>query len=156
MPTTPTTEISDPNKQNPTPIKARIQGTVDFLESQGIKHKKEEVFQFNGVSHATGYRLLKSDNLRTPKIAVNMEETRGRKFIITPDQIREMDQILQTTGHEGRALTWKQLGLEANVEAFYKTIKNTMGSLQYHKCIACQRGWQSPASKKNRVEYLLN
>ena len=28
-----------------------------------------------------------------------------------------------------------------------------MGLLNYHKCIACQRGWQSPVSIKNRVEY---
>ena len=28
-----------------------------------------------------------------------------------------------------------------------------MGTLNYHKCLACQRGWQLPASKKNRVQY---
>ncbi len=28
-----------------------------------------------------------------------------------------------------------------------------MGTLKYHKCLACQRGWQSPTSKKNRVQY---
>ena len=50
-------------------------------------------------------------------------------------------------------MTWLQLGFEAQVDASEATIKRVMGSLDYHKCLACQRGWQSPSSKKNRVEY---
>ena len=74
-------------REHPTPTKARIQGTIKFLESQGIKGKKEEVFQFNGVSHRTGYRLLNSDSSRTHHyiaVAKDKGEPRGRKKKITP------------------------------------------------------------------------
>ena len=46
-----------------------------------------------------------------------------------------------------------QLGFKAQVEASEATIQRAMGILQYHKCFACQRGWQSPSSKKNRVQF---
>lgn len=65
-----------------------------------------------------------------------------------------MEQILQHEGLEGRAFTWEQLGMEAGVEASGWTIKMVMGSLEYHKFLACQRSWQSPRSAAaNRVEY---
>ena len=85
MPITPTTEISDPHQQNPTPVKARIQGTFDFLESQGIKGKKEEVFRFNNISHITGYRILNSINLRISRNVVNKVERRDDKYKIILD-----------------------------------------------------------------------
>ena len=66
-----------------------------------------------------------------------------------------METILENEGLEGRGLMWEQLGIEAGIEASKLTIKNTMGSLDYHKGLACQRGWQSPRSCANRVEYAL-
>lgn len=41
--------------------------TIDFLKSEGITGKNEAVFRANGVSHATGYRILRSKNPRTLK-----------------------------------------------------------------------------------------
>ena len=62
-----------------------------------------------------------------------------------------MENILENEGLEGRSLTWIQLGFEAQVEASEAIIRRAMGTLDYHKCVACQRVWQSPASKKNQV-----
>lgn len=39
-PTTPTTEVTLAECQKPTPVKARIQGAIDFVESKGIKKEK--------------------------------------------------------------------------------------------------------------------
>ena len=64
-----------------------------------------------------------------------------------------MEKILENEGLDGRSLTWMQLGFEAQIEASEATIGKAMGTLEYHKCLACQRGWQSPTSKKNRVQY---
>ena len=63
--------------QKPTPVKARIQGAIDFLESEGIKGKKNAVFQVNDVSRRTGYRILQSSNLQTLKNDFTYKETRG-------------------------------------------------------------------------------
>ena len=153
-PTTPTTEVTwDQLWQKPTPVKARIQGAIDFLKSEGITGKNEAVFQANGVSHATGYRILRSSKPRTLKNDPTREETRRGHNNITPERICEMEKILENEGLEGRSLTWMQLGFEAQVEASEATIRRAMGTLQYHKCLACRRGWQSPSSKKNRVQF---
>lgn len=81
--------------------KARIRGAVDFLEKKGIKDPK--------VSHATGYRIFKSSNPLTLKNDPTRKETRGRKKVIIPEQIKEMGIKLENEGLEGRGLTWEQL-----------------------------------------------
>ena len=107
-----TTEVTWEQCQKPTPVKARIQGAIDFLKSEGITSKNEAVFRANGVSHATGYRILRSKNPRTLKNDPIRKETRHRPNKITPEQIREMEKILEKEGLEGRSLTWMQLGFD--------------------------------------------
>ncbi len=97
-PTTPITEVTWDQCQKPAPVKARIQGAIDFLKSEGIKGKNEAVFLTNGVSHATGYRILRSSNPRTLKNDPTREETcRGHN--------REMEKILENERLEGCSLT---------------------------------------------------
>ena len=55
-PTTPTNEVTLAQYQKPTPVKARIKGAIDFLESEGIKGRKSAVFRAKGVSRRN--RLL--------------------------------------------------------------------------------------------------
>ena len=42
--TTPTTEVTWEQCQKPTPVKARIQGAIDFLNSEGITGQKRGCF----------------------------------------------------------------------------------------------------------------
>lgn len=37
--------------QKTTPVKARIQDTVDFLKSEGIKAKREAIFHYNWITY---------------------------------------------------------------------------------------------------------
>ena len=64
-----------------------------------------------------------------------------------------MEHILENEGVNGRALTWEQLGMEAGVEASGRTIQRMMGTMDYHKCIACQRGLVSERTAANRLAY---
>ncbi|KAF2415687.1 hypothetical protein EJ08DRAFT_600893, partial [Tothia fuscella] len=53
-------------------------------------------------------------------------------------------------------LTWGQVAKEAGygleiVSA--KTVKKELGSLDYHKCIACIKGWTAPANKDKRCNF---
>lgn len=146
---TPTTNDVPEFCQKTTPVKARIQGTVDFLKSEGIKAKREAIFRYNGVSRATGFRIIRSSNPRTLKNDPTRKETRGRKTLISPREIHEMERILENEGLEGRALKWKQRGFEVGLDVFEATIRRTMGTMDYHKCLACQRGWQSPKRAAN-------
>ncbi len=43
--------------------------------------------------------------------------------------------------------------MEVRVEACGRTIKNVMGTLDYHKCIACRKGWVKPEAATQRLEY---
>ncbi len=64
-----------------------------------------------------------------------------------------MEEIIDREGIQGHALTWAQLGLEANVKASGDTIKRMMGTLDYRKCIACKKGWVKPEVAERRLEY---
>ena len=83
------------------------------------------------------------------------EETRGRKSLISDKDIREMERVLESEGFEARALTWEQLGFEVGLECSGDTIKRAMGTMNYHKCIACMKGWVSPRTATKRVEYAV-
>lgn len=45
---------------------------------------------------------------------------------ITPEQIRQMEKILENEGLEGRSLTWMYVGFEAQAEASEATIRRAM------------------------------
>lgn len=87
-----------------TPIKARIQDAINFLDKKGIKGLNEDVFWSNSVCHATGYKILKSSNSRTLKNNPTRKKIRGWKKVITADQIREIEKILQNKGLEDHTL----------------------------------------------------
>ncbi|KAK0655334.1 hypothetical protein B0T16DRAFT_396719, partial [Cercophora newfieldiana] len=63
-----------------------------------------------------------------------------------------MEEILWTYGFQARRLGWKALGNEAGVKASARTIERAMGTLQYRKCIACEKGWVSPSNAEQRVK----
>lgn len=152
-----TSPILEPHQsahEYPTPTKAKIQGAIEFCDKMGIKYHTKDVFRVFGVSRPSGYRLLHQNNSnRRHHNNAHKEETRGREQIVTKDQIKEMEQVLEHEGLAGRALTWEQLGLEAGVEACGWTIQRTMGTLIYYKCVACQRVWVSKKLAERRQEY---
>lgn len=81
------------------------------------------------------------------------EEKRGKDTKVSPKDVRQMELILQEDGFCTRALTWKQLGYEAGLDVSWRTIQRHMGTIDYHKCIACRKGWCNEQTKKRRVEY---
>lgn len=81
------------------------------------------------------------------------EETRGRKSVVSPEKIRDMERILETEGIEAQAYTWEQLGYEVGLECSGRTIRTAMGTMEYHKCIACRRCWVNEKTRKDRFEY---
>ncbi len=89
--------------------------------------------------HTTSYRILKSSNPRTLRNDPTRKGTQGAKNIITPEQIREKEKILENEDLEGLSLILAKLGFEAQVETSKATIRWAMGILDYDKCLACQR-----------------
>lgn len=58
-------------------------------ESQGIHAAKEKVFEIFGVPRSSGYRLLHSESRRRRHNNPTKLGSRGRKKIITSEQIRD-------------------------------------------------------------------
>ena len=132
----------------PTPVEARLLGAYSFLEDHHIPYFKSELFAHFGVCKNRGWAIL-HNGLDRRYLAI---ETRGRKPIITPADLQKMEEILWKYGFAARRLTWKALANEAKVEASSRTIERAMGTLQYRKCIACEKGWVSPSNAVRRVK----
>ena len=137
----------------PTPMKAKVQGAVELAKKHGFDFQKEDIFKDYGVSCSSGYEIIKSQSSRRRHHNPSLSETRGCKSVITPSQTKEMKSIIETKGFEVRALTWKQLGLEAGVETSGRTIQRVMETLDYHKCVACQKGLVSEKTAKNQITF---
>ena len=150
---TPIFDSRERQKHYTTPVKAKVQGAVEFCERMGISYYKEEVFRTFDVSREQGYACLRNDSARRLEKNSDAEETRGRKSLITPKQIREMERILETEGIEGRGLTWSQLGYEIGLDCNGRTIQRAMGTMDYHKCLSCRRGWVNNKTAAHRVEW---
>ena len=64
-----------------TPKKARVKGTIAYLEANNIPHFKERVFRFHRVSYNRGWQILKEDDTvtdnRIPQIFKDCLELEG-------------------------------------------------------------------------------
>ena len=133
---------------HPTPKKAQIIGTVGFLHDHKIPFYKADIFRHFGISSRRGWQILHDGRERR-----HLEtETRGRKKLLTPADLLAMESIIWQYGFEARALSWQGLALEAGISGISsRTIERAMGTLNYRKCIACEKGFVSPSSAKRRV-----
>ena len=73
--------------------------------------------------------------------------------MIGPKKIWKMEQILETEGIEARAYTWEQLEFEVGLECSGRTAQRAMGTMDYHKCIACTRGWVNEKTARDRMNW---
>ncbi len=76
--------------------------------------------------------------------------------MISLKKIREMEHILEMEGIEAGACTWDQLGFEVGLECSGRTVKRAIGTMEYHKCIACRRGWVNEKTAKDRLSWATN
>ena len=142
-------------KHYETPTKSKVRGAIDYLEAKGIPHFKEDVFRHFGVSHRQGWAIISKGSVdRRHHNAEGVEERRGRPPLISQEQIKEMDRILQEAGFEARTMSWAELAYEVGIEGVAPdTIKRAMGTMDYSKCIACRKGWYSKKAAQNRVDF---
>jgi len=132
----------------PTPVRCRLLGTTAFLKGHKIPFVHADLFQELHIRKTQAWKILHDDKERRhPAI-----ETRGRKPIITPADLQRMEEILWQYGFKARQLSWQALANEAGIKACPQTVKTAMGTLQYRKCIACEKGCVSPSNAKRRIE----
>lgn len=137
----------EPCTEWPTPVRKKVctyryncSMTYDaIVENTGVPHKT-----VRSICDATSSRR----GANNPKI----EDKRGKKSLVSPKEVREMEKILEEDGFNARALTWEQLGQEAGLDVSGRTIQRHMGTMEYHKCLACRKGWCNERIKAKRVE----
>jgi hypothetical protein len=131
----------------PTPVKAHLLGTKGFLDDHHIPYFKADLFRQFHIKPRQGWEILRKGlDRRHPEV-----ESRGRKPIISPEDLQKMEEILWTYGFKARRLSWQTLGNEAGIKASARTIERAMGTLHYRKCIACEKGWVSPSNAQRRM-----
>lgn len=60
---------------------------------------------------------------------------------------------METEGIEARSYTWEQLGFEVRLECSVRTGQRAMGTMDYHKFIACRPGWVNQKTGKDRMDW---
>jgi hypothetical protein len=135
-----------PQRHDRTPTRVRVQNACDLIDSGLASSFKSRIFRAYNVSHSNpDPRRLHNSTVR--------RETRGVKKIINERDIRAMEIFLKKEGFEARKLNWAQLGEACGVKAHGRTIKRAMGSMGYHKCISCAKGWVTPTTAEARVTW---
>jgi hypothetical protein len=64
-----------------------------------------------------------------------------------------MERMIEDSNIKGRSMSWDTLAYESGLDVSTRTIRRAMGTLDYHKCIACRKGWVNQETAKRRVEY---
>jgi hypothetical protein len=141
------------HKEYPTPRKAMVQGTIAYLKAKKIDFYKEDVFRFFEVGHTSGHNMLRPETSPRRFDTVHEHNPSHQCRIITLQKLREMEEILENEGIAARGLTWEQLGTEVGLNVCGRTIKRALGTMEYHKCIACKKGWVNHGTAELRVEH---
>ena len=80
-----------------TPTKAAVQGTVAYMRSRGLEVHESDVFDFNGISRRSGWRMLEifenGELKHGPRRIENDPERigmRGRPRVITSEYLEKI------------------------------------------------------------------
>ena len=128
-------------KEHSTPSRSNVLFGAHIIDKFKLKLTKRALFREAGVTKSTAYNIIKTGDPRTLRNSDERVNKRSRPKLISLDQLRQMDHILQTEDIEGRSLTYDQLGnmVTPLIQANARTIKEALaGTMQYSKCLACQ------------------
>ena len=139
-----------------TPKRARVLAAIDVNRNAIIPRSKTALFAQLGVSKATGYRILRSNEPRTFHNA-NSFESRGQKPKISDKQAQDMIDYAETAGFEARAQNYHQLAASVDINTTNictSTIKNALPH-QYRKHPAALRKYVPPKLQNQRYKWAL-
>ena len=131
-----------PNREWHTPQTARIK---TLKEDSGLTYR--QIAQIISIPKSTIWERYQAASAnqtsRRAGYHPNREQKRGRKPLISQSDIYNMERILESDRIETRAMTWEHLAYESGLDVSGHTVQRIMGTLDYHKYIACQKGWVS-------------
>ena len=116
--------------------------TRKAIRSDRFNHSMtfQSIHETRAVPEPTIRHIYKAPSSRRSVYNPKITEKRGKKSKVTPKDVRQIERILEEDGFCARALTWAQLGYEAGLDVSESCIRRHMGTMDYHKCIACRKG----------------
>ncbi len=140
-PVTPQILLRKPRQHDTTPTIAAVLAAVDFCQKSNTPYYKENFFRTINVNRRQRYEWLRRGVTRRMHNDPEQEETRECKLIISAEKIWDMEVVLETEGIEALRFTWKQLSNEVGLDCSGRTVQRAMGTMNYHKYIACLKSW---------------
>jgi len=141
-----------------TPKRARIRGTIDYLEANGIHHFKSRVFRFHGASVRSGWRAIAKDDADYDADRTyhsTCVEARGRKKKLSNEDLAVIERFIESEGFDARTIQWGALLAAAglDIDVCGETVRRAMKTLDFRFCLACEKKWISLRAKERREEY---
>jgi hypothetical protein len=163
--------------QYETPQKSDVQSIVCWEDSKPQEERatRQEIFDHCEVSRTRGFEMIKGMYKKTGDVDTldlqgtsarrhhndpTVKENRGRKAMISEEDIKRLEKIIWENGFEGRTLTWNMLAEEAGIPGEKpgeflsgKTIQRHLGQYGWRHCVACRKSFLSKELKKKRVKW---
>ena len=164
----PTSNSMAPHHDTPTRVK--LLDRRARYDAEGVRKSSRELFQELRIPERSGYRILASQRERRLQHS-DQHDTRGRSSQITKRALRHLEWLITRHGKDGRLLQWSDLRTELqdmDIQMSIRSIQNWLGSIDFHRCIACTRsklflyfcqcsnfytGFISPRHAQRRIEY---
>lgn len=129
-----------------------LPSSKSLKERYGRDFSYNEIFRVCQVSKTRGYEIVKSFDRKFHNAC---KETRGRKRILTDEDIDTLERLLWSEGFEARRLTYSQLLPAAGIDkdVHWQTVRNALGTRQWRKCIACPKSFVSQHHAEERYEF---
>jgi hypothetical protein len=129
-----------------TPKKAQIKSAADYMKFRGTPFHHTDLFRYNSVSKTRGWAILQQDNKLFDQRHHNNEvvnKKRGRPPVLSLKDLEQTDCFLQDLEWSARSMTWSQIAEKLDLDVSGQTLRHHIGSMDYHKCIACSKEWIS-------------
>ena len=152
----------------PTPTKAKLQGAIEYaeyLQRNNLSHTKQRAFDFYKINRRSAYRMLAFNDQATSNRGesarrsdnTSVSTKRGQPRKITKQEVQKMEEIINSSDINQRALSWQQLAIKVGLveerKVHFHTVRVLMQSLEYHKCIACNKNWLSSHIRAERRRF---
>lgn len=138
-------------KQDEATIREKLHTLVEFNKKHNLGISFRELCEKDlGITRQRGYALLKP----LPPSPVAHVETRGRKRLLSGEDINKIDSFLQNPSFDSAAVSWSQIAAEAGfAHIHWITVSRAMQERGYKKCWVCQKRWLSFPSAIGRRQY---
>ena len=143
-----------PRKEWRTPARVALRQGFKLMDQSAIRQpsrpglNRSQLLSILKIPRTTAYRICKSQTPRRHPI----QENRGRKQNLTQRDINYLELIIQREGWTARTLTFEALAQELDKDISAGTIRRHLRSLNYRRCLACQKSWVHPRIAAQRVK----